>query len=239
LKFKLLKPKIISTSSEQEPLLGRPGDAAQGERTIFENLILGSGVIAQAGIWILTAVVWSGILSHPLILFSAHPLLNSAGLLLVTQGVLILQPTHTAEQKKLGTYIHVAFMDVGLSLLLAGFVVIEVNKHKGHLAHFESPHAILGFTTYILLFVQLVVGATQFFFPQVYGSVENAKKIYKYHRASGYVVVALALATVSAATQTTYIKTMIHIQLWAVLVASVLLLAGLYARIKKQKLGFN
>jgi hypothetical protein len=139
----------------------------------------------------------------------------------------------------LGTYIHAAFVDIGLASLLAGFVVIEVNKHKGHLPHFESPHAILGFITYILLFIQLVVGATQFFFPQLYGGVENAKKIYKYHRGAGYVIVAVALATIAAATQTDFIKNAIHIRLWAVLVPSVLLLAGLYARIKKQKLGFN
>jgi general stress protein CsbA len=151
----------------------------------------------------------------------------------------VLQPTHTAEQKKLGTYIHAAFIDIGLAALLAGFVVIEVNKHKNHLAHLESPHAILGFLTYILLFVQLAVGATQFFFPQLYGSVDNAKKVYKYHRAFGYVLIAIALATIAAATQTYYIKNFIHIQLWAVLVASVLLLAGVYARVKKQKLGFN
>jgi len=229
----------MSDIGEQEPLLGSPGDVEQRERTIFANLILGSGIIAQAGIWILTAVVWSGIFEHPLILFSAHPLLNSAGLLLITQGVLILQPTHTAEQKRLGTYIHAAFIDIGLLALLGGFVVIEVNKHKNHLAHFESPHAILGFLTYIFLFIQSVVGATQFFFPQGYGGVENAKKVYKYHRASGYVIVALALATIAAATQTYYIKNFIFIKLWAVLVAAVLLLAGVYARIKKQKLGFN
>jgi hypothetical protein len=33
-----------SNSGEQEPLLGRPGDVSQGEKSIFENLILGSFV---------------------------------------------------------------------------------------------------------------------------------------------------------------------------------------------------
>jgi len=114
---------------EQEPLLGSAGDASQQDgQPIYRNFVIGTGVVAQAGIWILAAVVWSAVFSHPLILFSAHPLLNSAGLLLITQGALVLQPTHTAKQKKQGTYIHAAVNDVGLSALIAGLVVIEVNK---------------------------------------------------------------------------------------------------------------
>jgi len=34
---------------------------------------IGTGVIAQVGIWILAAIVWSAVFSHDLMLFSAHP----------------------------------------------------------------------------------------------------------------------------------------------------------------------
>ena len=34
---------------------------------------LGTGVIAQAGSWILVAIVWGAVFSNPVILFSAHP----------------------------------------------------------------------------------------------------------------------------------------------------------------------
>jgi Eukaryotic cytochrome b561 len=156
---------------------------------------------------------------------------------LITQGVLILQPTHTPAQKKLGTYIHAGLIDVGLFSLIAGLVIIEVTKFGHGGIHFLSAHAILGLTTYIFLFIQGAVGVTQFFVPQLYGGVDKAKKIYKYHRLSGYVLLALAFATVAAATQTDYNKGTLHIQLWAVLVAEVLTLSGLYARIKKEKLG--
>ena len=81
------------------------------------------------------------------------------------------------------------------------------------------------------------MGFTQYFVPQLYGGVENAKKIWKYHRASGYVVFTLMLATVAAATQTGFNKNVLHMQLWAIIVASVLTLAGILPRIKKQKLG--
>ena len=47
----------------------------------------------------------------------------------------------------------------------------------------------------------------------------------------------LAFATVAAATETDYNKNVLHIQLWAVLVAEVIALVGLLPRIKKQKLG--
>lgn len=47
----------------------------------------------------------------------------------------------------------------------------------------------------------------------------------------------LALATVCAATQTTFNKNVFDIKLWATVVLSVIILAGIVPRIKKQKLG--
>ncbi|OJD37061.1 cytochrome b561 [Diplodia corticola] len=229
---------VSNGHGEQEPLLGRPGDASQKEgKPLAWNLVLGTGVIAQAGIWILTAIVWAGILSHDVILFSAHPLLNSAGLLLITQAALILQPTHTPDQKRRGTYVHAVLNHVGVLALLAGLIVIEVNKERGGLDHFESPHAILGIITYIFLVLQVIVGFTQFFTPEVYRGVDRAKKIYKYHRFFGYVTFVLTLVTIAAATRTTFNVNVLHIKTWAVIVASLIVLAGIVPRIKRQKLG--
>ena len=199
--------------------------------------MLGTAGIAQAGLILLTASVWASILLQDLILFSAHPLLNSAGILILTQGILILQPTHTATQKRQGTVAHALLINVGVDLLVAGLIVIEVNKFNHNGTHFVSPHAILGLTTYIVLAIQSLVGFTQYFTPKLYGSVETAKSIYKWHRMSGYVVLTLLLATVAAATQTDFNKTLLDIKLWAVLVASALILIGVLPRIKKQKLG--
>jgi Eukaryotic cytochrome b561 len=164
-------------------------------------------------------------------------LLNSAALLLLAQGALILQPTHTAQQKKEGTYTHAVFNDLALAAFIAAWVVIEVNKYKNGIPHFESPHAILGFITYLLLIIQAFIGFTQYFVPSLYGGVDKAKKIYKYHRVAGYSVFTLALATVCAATQTTFNKNVFDIKLWATIVLSVIILAGIVPRIKKQKLG--
>ncbi|KAI4133681.1 MAG: hypothetical protein LQ338_000010 [Usnochroma carphineum] len=248
-----------SGRGDEEPLLGRAGDASQQEdQGIQLNFVIGNtqtkllpqilntmlktrsgtAVIAQVGIWILTATIWASVFIHPLILFSAHPLLNSAGILLSTQAVLILQPTHTPKQKRQGANIHAALNTTSILTLLAALVIIEYNKISHGGTHFESPHAILGLITYILFFLQAIVGIAQYYTPKVFGSVDNAKSIYKYHRMSGYVILTMSFVTVAAATQTSFNKGVLHIQLWAVVVAAVITLVGVLPRIKKQKLGF-
>ncbi|KAK5138013.1 hypothetical protein LTR08_005810 [Meristemomyces frigidus] len=227
-----------SPAPEEEPLLGGPGDAKQESRPLYYNFILGTAVVAQAGAWILAAIVWGSVFSNDLILFSAHPLLNSAAVLFFIQSILILQPTHTPKQKKQGTYVHTALNDVAALSAIAGLVIIEYNKisHKG--AHFQSPHAVLGLITYLLVASQAVVGITQFFLPGLYGGVDNAKALYKYHRVAGYITLLVMLATVCAATQTTYNVDVMGMQLWAVVVAAVLVVLGVGARIKPSKFGW-
>ncbi|CAG8164198.1 hypothetical protein PENNAL_c0003G09994 [Penicillium nalgiovense] len=222
---------------EDEPLLGRPGDVTQKpHEIIYRNLFTGTASVAQAGIWILAALVWQGILSQPLSLFTPHPLLGSSALLLQVQAALILQPTATPQQKRIGTRIHYSLQLLSVVLFVSAFVIIEVNK--GSHSHSFSPHGILGLVTYTAIVLQAVVGIIQYFVPvTVLGSVDAGKRIYKYHRWSGYVLLLLEMATVVAATQTTYNVMVIHIPLWGVLVAVVLVLAGVGARIKKHKLG--
>jgi hypothetical protein len=118
-------------------------------------------------------------------------------------------------------------------------IVIEYNKFAHNGTHFVSAHAILGLITYIFLGIQALVGFTAYFFPKLYGSVDNAKSLYKWHRLSGYIILVLMLATVSAATQTDYNKITLDIKLWAVLISAVLVLVGVLPRIKKQKLGLG
>ncbi|KAG8629255.1 hypothetical protein KVT40_003120 [Elsinoe batatas] len=225
-------------STEQEPLLGRPGDATQPpQQSVLNNLVLGTAVIAQAGVWVLAAIVWGAVFSNDLMLFSAHPLLNSAAVVFFVQAILVAQPTATKDQKRVGTYWHAGFNNIAVLSAIAGLVVIEYNKFDHDGEHFVSPHAILGLTTYILIGIQAFVGATMYFLPGLYGSVDNAKSLYKYHRWSGYLVLTLLLATVCAATYTGFNENVLKMQLWALVVSSVLVLAGTIPRIKKAKLG--
>ena len=87
--------------------------------------------------------------------------------------------------------------------------------------------------------VQAVVGITQYYTPELYGGVGKAKAVWKYHRVSGYVILTLSLVTICAATQTGFNKNALHIQLWAVITASVITLVGVVPRIKLQKLGYK
>ena len=84
-----------------------------------------------------------------------------------------------------------------------------------------------------------MVGITQFYYPKMYGGVDNAKAVYKYHRMSGYVLLVLGFATVAAATQTDFNKNVSHIRLWAVIVASVITLVGVLPRVRKGKFGLK
>ncbi|RYP50815.1 hypothetical protein DL768_003733 [Monosporascus sp. mg162] len=238
--------------AETEPLLGRPGDATQqDEAPMAKNLIIGSkmaklirssgtGVLAEVAAILLVASVWGAIFvnGRPLILFSVHPLAQSLGLAILIQGILILQPTHTASQKQVGQKVHAGLNVSALACFIVGVVTIEVNKSKNNMPHFHSVHAYLGVTASIWQIIQALVGFTMYATPQLYGGEANAKKIWKYHRISGYGLLLLYAATVIAATQTDYNLGVLGLRLWAMIVISVLLIVGVYPRIKKHKLGF-
>jgi hypothetical protein len=196
-------------------------------------------VLAQAGIWLMVVVVWAAVFHSKLELFSLHPLFNSAGMLFVTQAVLVLQPTHTAAQKRAGTLAHATLHALGVPLLLAGLVVIEVNKERHGGAHFRHPHAALGVATYALLVLQSLFGALQYWGQRLLGGQERAQALYKYHRACGYLAVTVGLATVCAAADTDYNRTTLGIAGLAAALPSVLVFLGVVSRIKLQKLGFK
>lgn len=201
----------------------------------------------------MTALVWAAVFEADFSFFSYHPvspslstglqmlierqLLNSAGILVLVQSILLLQPTSTQKQKVQGTYIHSALNFISLGLLIAGLVVIEMNKASHPETRFQSTHGKVGLLVYILMVLQFIVGVLQFYAPNLLGGVDSAKAIYKYHRVSGYLIMVLSVVTICLATQTGFNENVLHIRLWATIVASVLVILGLVPRIKKHKLG--
>ncbi|KAH7156986.1 hypothetical protein EDB81DRAFT_408734 [Dactylonectria macrodidyma] len=225
---------------ETEPLLGAPGDAAQEEGVpMFRNLVLGTGILAQLGIVLLAVLIWASVLTKPLILFSGHPLAQSLAILTLIQSILTLQPTHTAEQKRIGQRIHASLNLLAFLLLVAGVTIIEYNKFASHGPHFHSLHGYLGVTSSVFLLLQYFVGFTMWATPALYGGEHNAKSIWKYHRYSGYLVIVLLLGTVVSAVDTDYNKNVLKLKLWAVASLSLLALVGIFPRVQKQKLGFK
>lgn len=156
----------------------------------------------------------------------------------MVQAILLLQPTSTQRQKIRGTYLHSGANFIALGGFIAGLVVIEMNKASHPETRFQSTHGKLGLLTYILIFIQFIVGAVQFYFPNLLGGVDSAKAVYKYHRVSGYMILILGLITVGFAVETGFNKSTLHIRLWAVVLSSVLVLIGVVPRIKKSKFGF-
>ncbi|KAI0396790.1 eukaryotic cytochrome b561-domain-containing protein [Xylariaceae sp. FL0594] len=219
------------------PLLGMSPESLQPEeRPMYCNLITGTALLAQGGVLGLALVIAYAAYSN-FTFFSWHIILNTTGLLLTTQAILLLQPTHLPTQKRQGTALHFFFNIGSLSAFASGLVIVELNKRANDVAHLKSAHAYLGAFTYLLLLVQGVVGFTQFYTPRLYGSVDRAKSIWKYHRACGYLTLVAASATVVVAMSTEYNLQVLHVPVSIVSAAVALVLLGIFARVRLLKLG--
>ncbi|BFZ63336.1 hypothetical protein YB2330_004458 [Saitoella coloradoensis] len=194
--------------------------------------------IAQLGAWLFLLLVWYELLTHKLLLASLHPLGNSLLLLLLVNSILLLQPTSTSEQKRHGTWAHATLNGAALGVGVGAAVAMIVHKqiNTDH-PHFESVHARFGVATYFLLLGQALVGVVQYFCPRVVGGVENGKKLYKYHRVAGYVVLGMVLVTAVLGAQTDWMRSMWDVR-WVWIVAVVLILVGVVPRINPHKLQF-
>ncbi|EFW98729.1 cytochrome b561-like protein [Grosmannia clavigera kw1407] len=227
--------------TESAPLLGDPGDVLQrsGE-SLVPNLYTGTAWLAQAGILLLVALVWAAVFRHPLLpLFSPHPLLQSLGIFVLVQAILVLQPTAAPTDKVRGARVHGALQLLSLVLFAAGISLIEANKIRSHGVHLHSAHGVLGVITAVVLLGQYVFGFLIWAAPVgLFGRVDRAKALYKQHRWTGYaVLLPLLLATALTATATDYNVNVLDIRTWAVLVAAVLIVVGVYPRIHGRKLG--
>lgn len=178
-------------------------------------------------------------LTKPLTLFSGHPLAQSLGVFTLVQSILSLQPTHTAEQKRIGQRIHGSLNLLALLFLITGTTFIEYNKFKSHGEHFHSVHAYFGVITLLVLALQYLVGFTMWATPALYGGRDNALAVWKYHRVSGYVVLILLLATVSSSVKTEHVQNVLKLPLWPPVLMSIFIVAGVFPRIQKHKFSFK
>jgi cytochrome b-561 len=76
-----------------------------------------------------------------------------------------------------------------------------------------------------------------FYFPSVFGSVQKGKAIWKYHRASGYVVWTMILGNCILGTQSTWFLMQWDItSVWVLL--GILALLGVFTRVRFNKMKF-
>lgn len=120
-----------------------------------------------------------------------------------------------------------------------GLFTDKLAVKQGPDSHFHSVHGYLGVLTSVVLLVQYVFGFLMWGVPGVFGGIDNAKALWKYHRISGYILFLLILATVTSAVWTDFNVNVLKIRLWAVVVAIALIVLGVYPRLHPRKLGFN
>ena len=73
----------------------------------------------------------------------------------MTNALLLLQPTHTAEQKRIGAITHGFLNGLALAAFTTAVIIILYNKNAHGAAHFTTAHGRIGITTYILLIIQV------------------------------------------------------------------------------------
>lgn len=88
--------------------------------------------------------LWIVVVSNPAGLFTPHPLFQSFGVVVLLNGILLLQPTKTAVAKKTGLQAHQIAQAIGLFSVAAGATFIIVNKALHGAAHFTTFHARFG-----------------------------------------------------------------------------------------------
>lgn len=199
----------------------------------------GVGWIAQISAIALACLVAIPIFEKPIALVSGHPLSQIIGVFTITQSILVLQPTRLPKQKIDGQKWHALIHVISFLSFVAGITVIEYNKVHNGLEHFHSPHAYIGVIACAVLVLQYLVGITMWAVPALYGGVDNAKSVWKYHRWGGYLVLLLLLASVISATRTDYVRDVLDIQIFGVSAVSTLLVFAIFARMSLKKLGLK
>ncbi|SCZ96094.1 BZ3500_MvSof-1268-A1-R1_Chr8-1g09999 [Microbotryum saponariae] len=200
--------------------------------------------LAQSQIGLLgsTIATWLLLYEHPAGLFSYHPALQSLAILFFAEGVLLLQPQPSNNSfKRKGLQLHQLFQYSGLVLILAGASVIIYNKAIHNAEHATTWHARFGFLTLGLILLQILFGAVVVYSPlakMLLGGEGKAKRLWKYHRMSGYATMTLLIVTPLLALQSTWVQSNSS-TFQRVLIGSELSVAGLciVLRIQKSKLG--
>jgi cytochrome b561 len=81
---------------------------------------------------------------------------------------------------------------------------LNIKKKSIH-SVITSVHGKLGLLTFIFLFVQVVFGVTIGMIPiTIYGSIDKAKSLWKYHRVLGYTLLLLVWVTAQLGVRADY-----------------------------------
>ncbi|CAO3696700.1 unnamed protein product [Rhizopus stolonifer] len=222
----------MANEDERIPLIEAPQFYSKKDN--YANLSIILGLVLFVGL------TGSVVIRIPFSAFTFHPVFMMLFIVLMTEGIVNLQLTTTATEKKVGLKYHAWIQSGSYLSAIVGVSFIFYNKVISNKPHFESVHGKLGLFVFIYLFVQVVFGVTIGLMPiTIYGSLDKAKKLWKYHRTLGYILLLLVWVTAQLGVRADYMYSnlynpyLIHLH-WLSLA---LVLVGLFYRTRVSKLG--
>ncbi|KAI8878661.1 hypothetical protein K501DRAFT_258179 [Backusella circina FSU 941] len=224
------------STEEQTPLLtGRPKSKTNTQQDKYGHYSLVTGLVLFVGL------ILSVLVRIPFNVFTYHPIFMTLFIVLSTEGIAILQPTKTAEEKRRGLIYHAIVQSLSYLSVLTGFSFIFYNKVISGKDHFTSFHGKMGLFVFIFLFIQLLFGITIGLVPRVYGSVDRAKSLWKYHRRVGYFLIILVWLTAQFGVRADYMYNNLYSAhlLWLHWLVIALVGYGLVTRIRISKWGIK
>lgn len=208
----MLQGRASEQGSTTQPLLTTTNDDYHHHETdalitpldmVRHENVSRHAVGVQVSALLFVVVVWSivfstmSILSLPL--FGYHPLIQSFTILLLLQAIVVLQrttPSQPAAKKSAFTAHQWIVLILVLPLFTAGASIMWYLHDQPASAHFISYHGILGTAVVIAAWVQAAFGAASVWWKgKLVGGENKGKALWKWHRLSGYVLIALFLLT--------------------------------------------
>ncbi|THH13615.1 hypothetical protein EW146_g6631 [Bondarzewia mesenterica] len=157
-------------------------------------------------------------------------------------GILTLQPTSQPATKAAGLQRHQIAMIFGLPTIVLGALSIIWNKSVHDAPHFTTWHGVFGLLSLTWLVVQFSFGAASVWFDgAALGGGLKAKRLWKYHRLSGYILLPLVFVTANfgGAWSTWTTSSSAHgVRLIAYTIAPLVILTSLYIRLRPSKMKF-
>ncbi|KAK9320330.1 hypothetical protein V1517DRAFT_6802 [Lipomyces orientalis] len=230
----------VMASSDRQSLRSVNSESSDIAIGLRKNLYsTRSSIIAQVGAIGIFLYIFYHIMVNDIIFFTGHPALNNFAIFALTQSIILVQPTSTAAEKQLGATVHGIFNVIAATAFFSALSIIFINKAAHQGIHFQSAHARLGLLTYILLFANVLLGVTQYWTPYIFGSVNRAKSLYKYHRVVGYVSLAFSFLTAAVSTTTAYNRSTFGMNFGVLFGMIIITSIGLAVRIRPQKFQFK
>ncbi|KAG9304956.1 hypothetical protein G9A89_003125 [Geosiphon pyriformis] len=231
--------------NEQQPLIvNLPKDIPPSQGFIqapigytFLNLQFVAYWVATAGSLFFTGTIWYVNLQGEYNHFIWHPILMSASVFLLTQGVLVLQQTSRPREKKRGLNFHLVLQYLSVITAFIGFLVAFYHRTINKKQHFKSTHSLLGLAALWLIFMQIMFGVAIVNITRLFGGLVEAKKMYKYHRMTGYLFLITAWLAMISGTQVGRTKREFQYE-WVWLLLSCVTIFALVRRVVIRKMGF-